>query len=90
MNKSTNIINSFWDNVDWTITDWLKNNNINDIWGSNYSTAKFKNGRIQFFLRNHDIRAYNCIRCNESVLGDPKYHEMYEEGLLVGYRHRRC
>lgn len=66
----------------WTI-------NHLDIWGSNYSAAKFKNGRLKFLLDNHDIRAYNCVRCNKSILGDPKYHEVYEQGMLIGFKHRR-
>lgn len=35
---------------------------------------------------------FTCIKpsCGQSVLGDPKYHEVYREGIKVGYRHRRC
>lgn len=31
-----------------------------------------------------------CFYCSESVIGDPKYHQVYENGLLVGVRHRNC
>lgn len=32
-----------------------------------------------------------CVKCKESVLGDPKYHQVYDtKGLLIGYRHRKC
>ena len=31
-----------------------------------------------------------CYRCRASIEGDPKYHQVYENGKLVGVRHRRC
>ena len=31
-----------------------------------------------------------CEYCAEYVLGDPRYHEVYNNGKLVGVRHRIC
>ena len=31
-----------------------------------------------------------CMYCPRPIQGDPKYHQVYENGLLVGVRHRNC
>lgn len=43
------------------------------------------NGKIVIIQNN-----LTCIKCGKSVIGDPKYHQVYQKGLLVGYRHRKC
>lgn len=79
----TDFFDYFTEVIKWTTYD------PTDIWGSKYLTAKFRNGELTFYLQNNDDRAYKCVNCGKSVLGDPRYHEVYEEGYLIGYKHRR-
>jgi hypothetical protein len=32
----------------------------------------------------------NCYFCKQTVQSDPKYHQYYIDGKLVGIMHRRC
>lgn len=53
-------------------------------------SAKWKASYYLWLCENKDPRANKCVNCGNSVIGDPKYHQEYSEGLLIGVKHRRC
>lgn len=36
------------------------------------------------------VNYLGCYYCAKSIIGDPKYHEVYVDSVKVGHRHRDC